>query len=115
MSKQEDYGLEKKLRLRVRVSKSQLPLVRCLVLGKLCSIIIDGMSSINVASLRLVEKLGIPTLPPPKPHKLQRLNEKGEIVVDKQVLMAFTLASYKDEVMCDVVSMEEAYILLGRP
>ncbi|RDX79532.1 hypothetical protein CR513_40038, partial [Mucuna pruriens] len=30
--------------------------------GKLCSIIIDGGNNVNVASLRLVEKLKLPTL-----------------------------------------------------
>ncbi|RDX95089.1 hypothetical protein CR513_22440, partial [Mucuna pruriens] len=35
---------------------------RCHVIGKLCSLIIDGGSSVNVASLRLVEKLNLPIL-----------------------------------------------------
>ncbi|RDY10197.1 hypothetical protein CR513_05328, partial [Mucuna pruriens] len=42
-----------------------------LCVGKLCSIIIDDRSSVNVASSKLVGKLGIPTLPHPKPYKLQ--------------------------------------------
>ncbi|RDX67039.1 hypothetical protein CR513_54131, partial [Mucuna pruriens] len=33
------------------------------LMRKLCSIIIDGGSSANVASARLVGKLGVPTLP----------------------------------------------------
>ncbi|RDY13876.1 hypothetical protein CR513_01144, partial [Mucuna pruriens] len=48
---------------------------------KLYSIIIDSGSSVNVASIRLVEKLKLPTLAYPKPHKLQWLNSEGEIVV----------------------------------
>ncbi|RDX73729.1 hypothetical protein CR513_46624, partial [Mucuna pruriens] len=35
------------------------------------SIIIDGGSNVNVASSRLVGKLGVTTLPHPKPCKLQ--------------------------------------------
>ncbi|RDX81924.1 hypothetical protein CR513_37361, partial [Mucuna pruriens] len=38
--------------------------------GKLCSIIIGGSSSINVASLRLVKKLNLPTLVHSTPYKL---------------------------------------------
>ncbi|RDX96356.1 hypothetical protein CR513_20987, partial [Mucuna pruriens] len=38
-----------------------------------------------------------------------------ELVVDMQVLVAFTIGSYGDEVMCDVVSMKATYILLGKP
>ncbi|RDY12237.1 hypothetical protein CR513_02997, partial [Mucuna pruriens] len=53
------------------------------VLGKLCSIIIYGGSCVNFASLRLVEKLNLPTLVYPKPYKLQWLNSRGEMEVTK--------------------------------
>ncbi|RDX83102.1 hypothetical protein CR513_36018, partial [Mucuna pruriens] len=69
---------------------------RCLVLRKLCSFIVDGRSNVNVASLRLVEKLVFPTLPYPRPYKLQWLSEKGELVVDRLVSLAITLGSFKD-------------------
>ncbi|RDX73254.1 hypothetical protein CR513_47167, partial [Mucuna pruriens] len=75
---------------------------RCL----LCSLIIDGVSRVNVASLRLVEKLA---LPHPRAY-----NEKGKLVVYKQVSLTITLGSYKDDILCDVVPMEVTYILLGR-
>ncbi|RDX76590.1 hypothetical protein CR513_43399, partial [Mucuna pruriens] len=52
---------------------------------KLCYLIIDGGSSVNMASLRLVEKLVLLTLPYPKPYKLQWLNEKRELMVDRKV------------------------------
>ncbi|RDX85583.1 hypothetical protein CR513_33208, partial [Mucuna pruriens] len=43
---------------------------RFFVIGKLCSLIISGGSSVNVANFRLVEKLGTPTLVHPRPYKL---------------------------------------------
>ncbi|RDX91854.1 hypothetical protein CR513_26100, partial [Mucuna pruriens] len=85
---------------------------RCMVKGSCCSFIIDGLSSVNVASLQLVEKLCLPTIPHPKPYKW--LNAKGEMMVDKQVLIELTLGKYKDEILCDVVSMEVTHILLER-
>ncbi|RDY00748.1 hypothetical protein CR513_16026, partial [Mucuna pruriens] len=42
----------------------------------------DDRSSVNVDNLRLVEKLALPTLPHPKPYKLQWLSKKGKLVVD---------------------------------
>jgi len=36
-------------------------------------------------------------------------------MVNKQVLITFVVGKYKYEVLCDVVSMEEPHILLGRP
>ena len=87
----------------------------CLVNGKVCSLIIDGGSCTNVASTRLVEKLGLKTTPHPKPYKLQWLSDNGELVVDKQVLLTFSIGKYVDEVLCDMVPMEVAHVLLGRP
>ena len=43
---------------------------RCKINKWVCSLIIDGGSSTNVASTRLVEKLSIETIPHAKPYKL---------------------------------------------
>jgi hypothetical protein len=43
------------------------------------------------------------------------LNDYGEIKVNKQVLISFSIGKYKDEVLCDVVPMHAGHILLGRP
>ena len=50
-----------------------------------------------------------------KPYKLSWLSEEGEIKVDKQVLINFSIGNYKDGVFCDLVPMEATHILLGRP
>ncbi|PKI55427.1 hypothetical protein CRG98_024200 [Punica granatum] len=57
---------------------------RCYIKDKVCSVIIDGGSRTNVASITMVEKLGLPMLKHPKPYKLQWLNDSNEIRVDKQ-------------------------------
>jgi len=88
---------------------------RCLINNKLCSMIIDGGGCANVASTRVVEKLGLPTISHTKPYKLQWLSAEGEIMVNKQVLITFVIVKYKDKVLCDVMSMEATYILLGSP
>ena len=77
--------------------------------------IIDGGSYTNVASTTLVEKLNLPTMKHPRPYKLQWLNDCGEVKVNKQVLVSFSIGRYKDEVLCDVVPMHAGHILLGRP
>jgi len=89
--------------------------IRCLINNKTCSLIIDGGSCANVASTRVVDKLGLEKIPHAKPYKLSWLSENGEIKVDKQVLITFSIGTYKDEVLCDLVPMEATYILLGRP
>ena len=64
---------------------------------------------------KVVEKLGLPTISHTKPYTLQWPSEEGELVINKQVLIAFSIGKYKDEVLYDVVPMEATHILLGRP
>ncbi|RDY05254.1 hypothetical protein CR513_10935, partial [Mucuna pruriens] len=88
---------------------------RWMVKGSCYSFIIDGGSNVNVATLQLVEKLCLPIIPHLKPYKLQWLNTKGNMLVNKQVLVELTQGKYKDEILCDVVPMQETHILFGRP
>ncbi|RDX95891.1 hypothetical protein CR513_21517, partial [Mucuna pruriens] len=50
--------------------------LKCMVNEKCYSLIIDSGNSVNMASLRLMEKLCLPIIPHPKPYKLQWLSEK---------------------------------------
>lgn len=77
--------------------------------------IIDGGSCTNVVSMTLVEKLGLVLLKHPRPYKLQWLNDSGEVRVNKQVMIAFSIGGYSDKVVCDVVPMQAGHSLLGRP
>ncbi|KAF7833249.1 Aspartic peptidase domain containing protein [Senna tora] len=76
---------------------------------------VDYICVTNVASTTMVEKLNLSTVRHPKPYKLQWSNECGEIKVDKQVLVSFSIGKYCDEILCDVVPMHAGHILLGRP
>ena len=81
--------------------------------NKVCNVIINGGSCINVANTSIVEKLGLPTIKHPRSYKLQWLNDSGEVRVTKQVLVSFCIRKYEDEVLCDVLSMQAGHLLLG--
>ena len=85
------------------------------VKDKVCSVIIDGGSCVNIATTLMVEKLALPLLAHPRPYKLQWMNNGGVVTVTQQVLIHFNIGKYEDEVVCDVVPMEVAHMLLGRP
>jgi hypothetical protein len=40
------------------------------------------------------------------------LNDGGEVKVNKQVLVAFYIDKYCDEVLCDVVTMQASHLCL---
>ncbi|RDX65704.1 hypothetical protein CR513_55616, partial [Mucuna pruriens] len=80
---------------------------RCLILGNLCSTIINGGN--------YMKKLALPTIVHLRLYRLQWISEKRELLLDKQVKVMFTLGGYQDRVVCDVVPMEATHLLLGRP
>jgi hypothetical protein len=69
---------------------------RCDIQNKVCSMIIDGGSCIKHH----------------RPYRLQWLNECGEVRVTKQVVIAFAIGKYSDEILCDVVPMHAIHLLL---
>jgi len=68
------------------------------------------MSPTSLASTRVVDKLGLKTIPHAKPYKLSWL-KKEDIKVTQQVLIKFSIGNFKDEVLCDVVPMEETHFV----
>ncbi|OMO49962.1 reverse transcriptase [Corchorus capsularis] len=83
--------------------------------GKPSSVIIDGGSCTNIASVYLVKELALPTTKHPKPYSLGWFNDREEIKVNKQVLVSLSLGRYNDEVLCDVLPMQACHVLFGRP
>ena len=63
---------------------------------------------------RLVSKLSLAITPHPKPYKLQWLNEQGEMIVNQQVKVPFSIGTYKDEVFSHVSPMEATQLILSR-
>jgi len=45
-----------------------------------------------------------------RPYQLQWLNECGVVMVNRQVMISFSVGKYKDEVLCDVVPMHALLI-----
>ena len=82
---------------------------------KLCSLIINGCSCTNVASLFMVEKWSLPTTKHPKLYRLQWLNNDGGERVYQQMKVSFRISRYEDEVVCDVIPMQACYLILGCP
>nr|GEX72825.1 hypothetical protein [Tanacetum cinerariifolium] len=88
---------------------------KCTSKGKTYDMIIDGGSCENVISTYMVEKLEMKTENHPEPYQLTWL-KKEHCSVNKCCLVQFYIGkNYKDEVWCEVIPMDAAHILLGRP
>ncbi|GJY90204.1 reverse transcriptase domain-containing protein [Tanacetum coccineum] len=78
--------------------------------------IIDRGSCENVVSTYMVEKLGMKTGDHLEPYQLTWLKKGNTVKANKRCLVQFSIGkSYKDEVRCEVIPMDAAHILLGRP
>ena len=93
-----------------KVQRENIFHTRYHVQNKICSVITDRGSCTNIASITMVEKLGLPTIKHPRPSKFQWLNDSGEIRVTKQVLVSFYIGKYEDEVLRYVVLMQVGHL-----
>nr|GEV94334.1 hypothetical protein [Tanacetum cinerariifolium] len=88
----------------------------CTISGKVFTFVCDSGSYDNLIAAEAVQKLELKTEDHPKPYKLQWLRKGDEMTVSKRVHVTFYMGkTYKDNVWCDVVSMDACHLLLGRP
>ena len=86
---------------------------KCKIRNKLCDLIIDGVSESNCVSKELVKTLGLTTKSHPRPYKLRWLDDSTGNAVSKQCLVSFSIGTYHDQVLCDVLTMDACHVLLG--
>ena len=85
------------------------------VRNRRCRVIIDRDSNRNIASLELVEKLGLTTQPHPCPYNIQSVNSCDNIFVDKIARIEFFIGTYKDSAEFDIIPMQACHLLFGQP
>jgi len=82
---------------------------RCTVQGKVCSLIIVRGSCANVASLSMVEKLGLQATTYPHPYNIRWLNQGKGLQVNSRCLILFSIGkNYRDELWCDIIPKEHS-------
>ena len=67
----------------------------------------------NLVSEYTVARLGLKVEFHPYPYTLYRYNEK--FWVTKQACVDFSLGSFIDTIMCDIIPMDDCHIYLGKP
>ena len=78
--------------------------------------VIDSGSTKNFVSQEMVDKLSLETEKLVKPYKVAWFKEGVEVPKTHRCLVKFSISkNYKDEIWCDVVSLEVCHILLGHP
>ncbi|XP_057958649.1 uncharacterized protein LOC131151421 [Malania oleifera] len=94
---------------------AQLSVMRRLMCGsKSCKMIIDGGSCMNVISKSAAEKLRLKTEPHSNPYNVAWVNAMT-MPVSHRCLVPIKIGEYEDQIWCDVLPMNVAHILVGRP
>ena len=83
--------------------------------NKVCHFIIDMGICENVVSEDAICKLSLNAEVHPSPYRLAWLKQGSEIKVSHRALVPLSISTtYKDDIYCDVVPMDDCHILLGR-
>ena len=89
---------------------------KCTSHGKLCNVIINSVSCINLVAEEMVNKLNLKTRPHPQPYKIQWFQKGNVLKVTKKCMVSFSIGkNYKGKIWCDVVPLDACHLLLGRP
>ena len=80
-----------------------------------CKVVIDSGSYTNVITKHAVDVLGLSSWPHPRPHCVEWLYNSGRLKVTHKARVKFSIGSYHEMVVCDVVPMDICHLLLGRP
>ena len=81
---------------------------------KKCKLVIDGGSSMNVVSKDVVKLLNLKVEPHPNPFRVAWVNDHI-LPIAQRCLVSIQMVDYKDEIYCDMLSMDVAHVLLGCP
>ncbi|XP_026460050.1 uncharacterized protein LOC113360806 [Papaver somniferum] len=88
---------------------------RCFIDDKLYSMLIDSGIPENYVDAKLVEKLRLPVTLRPNPSCVGWINSSSTQKITHQCLVRFSFPGYVDYALCDVINMNAASLLLGRP
>ncbi|KAA8546775.1 hypothetical protein F0562_003204 [Nyssa sinensis] len=84
--------------------KEELFNVRIQIKQEVIGAIVDTGSQKNLISTSLVQKLGLDTIPHPKPYPLGWIQKDMELKIDRQCTFWFAITNqYIDEITCEVV------------
>jgi hypothetical protein len=63
----------------------------------------------------MVEKLELETTAHPSLYQVSWIEKGHQITITKPCLVEFKIGGYRDDILCDLISMDVCHVLLGRP
>ncbi|KAA8518207.1 hypothetical protein F0562_015681 [Nyssa sinensis] len=96
--------------------KEELFNVRIQIKQEVIGAIVDIGSQKNLISTSLVQKLGLDTIPHPKPYPLGWIQKDMELKIDRQCTFRFAITNqFIDEITCEVVPIDICQVIFRSP
>ena len=84
-----------------------------LINEKSCKVLVDSGSCVNAISHGTIGRTSLQVMPHPKPYKVSWIDTTS-LSITEQCLVPIQFAGYKEQIWCDVISMDIRSIILGR-
>jgi hypothetical protein len=97
------------LEQRKRVFKT-----KCKIHDKCCHLVIDGGSTENLVSTKVMGKLKLKRTPHPNMYQVSWLQKGQEVTVTEQCLLSFQTGSFSEKVLCNMIEMDACHVFLWR-
>jgi hypothetical protein len=85
------------------------------VKGSLLQFIVDSGNQKNLILVKVVNRLGLPTIAHPQPYTIEWLHQGWDLRVSKQCRLPYSIKPFTNEVLCDIAPLDVSYVLLGQP
>jgi hypothetical protein len=85
------------------------------VKGVLIHFIVESRSQNNLISVEVIKKMDLTMTPHPQPYTISWLGQGRDLHVSQQCCLPYDIKPFKDEVLCDISSLEVCHFLLGQP
>jgi hypothetical protein len=77
--------------------------------------IVDSGSQKNLISVEVIKKMNMPMTPRLQPYTIGWLRQGRDLRFSQQCHLPYDIKPFKDEVLCDISSLEVFDFLLGKP
>jgi hypothetical protein len=78
-------------------------------------LVIDGRSTKNLVSIKVMDNLKLKSIPHANPYQVSWLKKGHHVILIEQCLLSFHIGKFNENVLCDIVEMDACHVLPGRP
>ena len=96
------------------IQRSSIFRKQCKCRGNACRLVVSSGTLTNLVLGEMISKLNIEKIVHCTPYRMYGRNNYKWIDVKEQAYMSFNIGRYVDKILCDIVSLDDCQMILGR-